>query len=204
MSIDVIASEPDANICSCQLYEVETESSPKVGPPRERSRESSTSRRRQLGSRLRRLADRDSSPSDSQAEPPLPQRWQPEPVWPSFSPKASSARPSGTPIEQLLVADTYRGRYYLNARLVKAGLTENRSERCGIVQWRSALTFAVHHVNGLRNDNQLEDLSCSVRTVTARRTISRAATGLASGVPIVRRTTLGATMLPDGGGIWSV
>ena len=31
--------------------------------------------------------------------------------WPRRATRASSARPSGTPIEQLLVADTYRGRY---------------------------------------------------------------------------------------------
>jgi DNA-binding CsgD family transcriptional regulator len=72
---------------------------------------------------------------------------------------AISARPSRTPIEQLLVADTYRGRHYLKARLVKAGLKQNRCERCGIVRWRGApLTFALHHVNGVRNDNRLENL----------------------------------------------
>ena len=47
---------------------------------------------------------------------------------------AISARPSATPIEQLLVADTYRGRHYLKARLLEAGLKENRCERCGIVR----------------------------------------------------------------------
>jgi DNA-binding CsgD family transcriptional regulator len=72
---------------------------------------------------------------------------------------AISARPSATPIDQLLVADTYRGRHYLKARLLDAGLKENRCERCGIVQWRGApLALALHHVNGIRNDNRLENL----------------------------------------------
>jgi DNA-binding CsgD family transcriptional regulator len=72
---------------------------------------------------------------------------------------AIRARPARTPIEQLLVADTYRSRHYLKARLVKAGLKPNRCERCGIAEWRGVpLTFALHHVNGVRNDNRLDNL----------------------------------------------
>src|SRR5579859_4526552 len=46
------------------------------------------------------------------------------------------ARPAATPIEDLLVADTYRGRHYLKARLLRDGLKDDRCERCGIADWR--------------------------------------------------------------------
>jgi len=69
------------------------------------------------------------------------------------------ARPSATPIAELLVADTYRGRYNLKLRLLREGLKENRCERCGVSEWREEpLTMALHHVNGRRNDNRLENL----------------------------------------------
>jgi hypothetical protein len=40
-----------------------------------------------------------------------------------------------TPIEELLVRGRRRGRGHLKNRLVKAGLKENRCERCGITEW---------------------------------------------------------------------
>jgi DNA-binding transcriptional ArsR family regulator len=68
-------------------------------------------------------------------------------------------RPSSTAIADLCVADTYRGRFNLKARLLKAGLKEARCERCGLVDWRGEpITLALHHVNGVRNDNRLENL----------------------------------------------
>ena len=69
------------------------------------------------------------------------------------------ARPSGMPIEELLAAGTYRGRYHLKARLISEGLKQDRCERCGISEWQGRpITLALHHVNGLRDDNQLENL----------------------------------------------
>ncbi len=69
------------------------------------------------------------------------------------------ARPQATPIDEMLVADRYRGRHNLKARLLSDGLKENRCERCGIANWRDKpLTLALHHVNGVRNDNRLENL----------------------------------------------
>jgi DNA-binding CsgD family transcriptional regulator/5-methylcytosine-specific restriction endonuclease McrA len=68
-------------------------------------------------------------------------------------------RPVATPIGELLVADTYRGRYNLKLRLLREGLKENRCERCGVSDWRGeSLTLALHHINGKRNDNRLENL----------------------------------------------
>ncbi|MDQ6777715.1 MAG: helix-turn-helix domain-containing protein [Actinomycetota bacterium] len=69
------------------------------------------------------------------------------------------ARPSATPISELLVAGTYRGRFNLKARLVREGLKRNRCEQCGPIDWRGQpLTLALHHVNGQRHDNRLENL----------------------------------------------
>ena len=68
-------------------------------------------------------------------------------------------RPAHTPIEELCVADTYRGRYNLKQRLLAAGLKESRCEHCGLESWRGQrLSLALHHVNGDRLDNRLENL----------------------------------------------
>lgn len=81
-------------------------------------------------------------------------------------------RPTATPISQLLVADTYRGRDNLKLRLIKEGLKESRCERCGLAEWRGQpLSVALHHVNGDRLDNRLENLellcpNCHSQTAT--------------------------------------
>jgi DNA-binding CsgD family transcriptional regulator len=68
-------------------------------------------------------------------------------------------RPAATPIEALLAPGTYRGRYNLKLRLLREGLKENRCARCGLTEWRGEpLTLALHHVNGERDDNRLENL----------------------------------------------
>jgi len=72
---------------------------------------------------------------------------------------AVRARPSSMSINNLLVAGTYRGRHYVKARLLREGLKDNRCEHCGLADWRGQeLTLALHHVNGVRNDNRLENL----------------------------------------------
>jgi hypothetical protein len=68
-------------------------------------------------------------------------------------------RPSATPMADLLAPGTYRGRYNLKLRLLREGLKENRCERCGLTEWRGEpLTLALHHVNGERDDNRLDNL----------------------------------------------
>ena len=59
----------------------------------------------------------------------------------------------------LVVGRTQTGRGHLKARLIKAGLKENRCERCGIAEWHGRpLEMQLHHVNGDGLDNRLENL----------------------------------------------
>ena len=66
-------------------------------------------------------------------------------------------RPTGMPIEELLSG--VRNRRHIKLRLIKAGLKTNHCERCGIDTWRGApLSLALHHINGIKDDNRLENL----------------------------------------------
>lgn len=63
------------------------------------------------------------------------------------------------PLKELLTVGTHRGRYQLKMRLIKEGLKASRCERCGLVDWQGdRITLALHHVNGVRDDNRLENL----------------------------------------------
>jgi hypothetical protein len=63
------------------------------------------------------------------------------------------------PIEELLVADTYRSRHNVKLRLLREGLKKRRCERCGLAEWRGQpLSMALHHINGDGQDNRLENL----------------------------------------------
>jgi hypothetical protein len=70
------------------------------------------------------------------------------------------ARSPGIPLEELLVAGRPRNRGHLRARLLRAGLKEERCERCGLNEWRGQpLRVTLHHVNGDPYDNRLENLT---------------------------------------------
>ena len=72
---------------------------------------------------------------------------------------ALETRAPFTPIEKLLVAGRPRNRGHLRARLLKAGLKEERCEQCGLDEWRGQpLRVTLHHVNGDPYDNRLENL----------------------------------------------
>lgn len=61
-------------------------------------------------------------------------------------------------IQALLSAP--RGRAHLKSRPVKAGLLESSCQRCGITDWQGEpLSLELHHVNGIGQDNRLENLA---------------------------------------------
>jgi DNA-binding CsgD family transcriptional regulator len=73
--------------------------------------------------------------------------------------RAMIARPAALPIQELLIAGTYRGRHNLKQRLLKEGLKQPHCENCGLTTWRGRpVSFALHHVNGDRLDNRLANL----------------------------------------------
>jgi DNA-binding CsgD family transcriptional regulator len=68
-------------------------------------------------------------------------------------------RPRFRPVEELFASNTHRNRGGLKARLISTGLREARCEQCGISDWLGQpLSITLHHVNGDRLDNRLENL----------------------------------------------
>jgi 5-methylcytosine-specific restriction endonuclease McrA len=64
----------------------------------------------------------------------------------------------GMPIAELL-SSPKRNRKHVKMRLVRAGLLENSCQSCGLVGWQGKpLNMHLDHVNGVKNDNRLENL----------------------------------------------
>jgi len=69
-------------------------------------------------------------------------------------------RPFPMPLQELLVANTKRGRWNLKQRLISAGFKEDRCEECGLSEWRGKkIAMALHHINGDGRDNRIENLA---------------------------------------------
>jgi hypothetical protein len=72
---------------------------------------------------------------------------------------AITPRDHRIPLDELLVMGRATGRGHLKARLIEAGLKENRCERCGIAEWQGEpLNPQLHHRNGDGLDNRIENL----------------------------------------------
>jgi DNA-binding CsgD family transcriptional regulator len=68
-------------------------------------------------------------------------------------------RPGRMPLEELLVAGPRRNRHHVKQRLFDAGLKSRRCESCGLTEWKGVpAPLALHHINGDRHDNRLENL----------------------------------------------
>jgi len=68
-------------------------------------------------------------------------------------------RPQRTPTDELFVAGHLRNRGNLKRRLIGEGLKPPICAACGVADWRGKpLSLALHHINGDRVDNRLENL----------------------------------------------
>jgi 5-methylcytosine-specific restriction endonuclease McrA len=63
------------------------------------------------------------------------------------------------PLEELLIKSP-RNRTNIRRRLIAEGIKEPCCEECGISEWRDKpLSLELHHRNGSKHDNRLENLA---------------------------------------------
>jgi HNH endonuclease len=68
-------------------------------------------------------------------------------------------RPKLEPLDAVLAAGRRRSRAHVKARLVAAGVKEQRCEGCGLTDSLGApISLELHHVNGDGDDNRLSNL----------------------------------------------
>jgi hypothetical protein len=62
-------------------------------------------------------------------------------------------------LEDILKPDSPYPSHQVRLALLKSGVKENRCEQCNAVKWhKNPITIQLHHRNGIRNDNRLENL----------------------------------------------
>ena len=100
-------------------------------------------------------------------------------------------RSFGMPIAELLSAPS-RNRKHIKMRLLSAGLLTNSCQSCGLADWLGQpLNMHLDHVNGVRNDNRLENLrmlcpNCHSQTPTyGGRNLKRAVIARSSATGVV-------------------
>ena len=63
------------------------------------------------------------------------------------------------PLNEVLIINSTYARNNLKRRLLKEGLKKNKCEVCGLERWEGKpLTMILDHINGVNNDNRLENL----------------------------------------------
>ena len=68
-------------------------------------------------------------------------------------------RPGFRPVAEIFGANTRRNRGHLKQRLLRLGIKEDCCEGCGLAEWLGQpLVLELHHVNGDRLDNRVENL----------------------------------------------
>ena len=73
--------------------------------------------------------------------------------------KMSVRSDSRIPLEVLTSQNRNTGRAHLRWRLLKDGILRSVCAECGISEWNSKpLSLHLHHVNGINDDNRLENL----------------------------------------------
>ncbi len=85
---------------------------------------------------------------------------------------AITPRPTVLSIDELCAKGVPRGRDHLRIRLLAAGLLEEKCAECELTEWRGRpISVELHHRNGDRHDNRLENLeflcpNCHAQTDT--------------------------------------
>ncbi len=82
-------------------------------------------------------------------------------VWYSASLQGKLALREDKPIsiEELTATGRETSRAHLRWRLLKAGVLDSICAVCGIIEWQDKpLSMHLHHINGVNNDNQVENL----------------------------------------------